>query len=184
MHHETLVVTPPVGPRQAAMTAFPAAAARDLSGEILAIAQRCYVTIPADFRRFADEIGITIQDFPDDETVVEMGCTTRWDLLGLYSGISVGDKEAGTIAPGPDSHFPFCTADRCLRRADRGAPCRRRPPCADPMRSATISACPMTTWTGSRRQPTAKPRGLTGFRKQDETLDRFAERANEFAGSL
>ena len=107
MHRETLVVTPPGGPRQAAMTAFPATAARDLSGEILAIAQRCYVTLPAEFRRFADEIAITIQDFPDDETVVEMGCPTRWDLLGLYSGIAVGDKETGTIAPGPDRIFLF-----------------------------------------------------------------------------
>ena len=107
MHRETLVVTPPGGPRQAAMMAFRAAAARDLSGEILAIAQRCYVTIPVEFRRFADDIAITIQDFPDDETVVQMGCSTRWDLLGLYSGIAVGDKETGYIAPEPDRIFLY-----------------------------------------------------------------------------
>ena len=36
-----------------------------------------------------------------------MGCSTRWDLLGLYSGIAVGDKETGYIAPEPDRIFLY-----------------------------------------------------------------------------
>ena len=36
-----------------------------------------------------------------------MGCATRWDLLGLYSGIAVGEKEAGYVAPTPDRVFLY-----------------------------------------------------------------------------
>ncbi len=75
--------------------------------DILAIAERSYAALPAAFRRFADRVAITIRDFPDDETLADMGCASRWDLLGLYSGIAVGEKQAGHVAPGPDRIFLY-----------------------------------------------------------------------------
>lgn len=82
-------------------------ATETLNDEILAIAKRSYASIPAELRRFADEIVITIQDFPDIETLRHMGCETEWDLLGLYQGIAIGDKSAGHIAPDTDRIFLY-----------------------------------------------------------------------------
>ncbi len=101
------VVTPHNRPRQAAPAAEPAAGTGEADDEILAIAERCYAALPADFRRHADGVVIAIRDFPDAETLAQMGCSTRWDLLGLYSGIAVGEKEAGYVAPAPDRIFLY-----------------------------------------------------------------------------
>ena len=101
------VVTPRNRPRQAAPAAEPAAETGEADDKILAIAERCYAALPADFRRYADNVAITIQDFPDPDTLAHMGCATRWDLLGLYSGIAVGEKDAGYVAPPPDRIFLY-----------------------------------------------------------------------------
>ena len=99
------VVTPRTRPRQGAPA--PAAGTDGPDDEILAIAERCYAALPAGFRRFAGNVVITIRDFPDSETLEHMGCASRWDLLGLYSGIAVGEKEAGYVAPTPDRIFLY-----------------------------------------------------------------------------
>ena len=101
------VVTPQNRPRQGAPAAEPAAGTDGPDEKILAIAERCYAALPAEFRRYADNVVITIQDFPDAETLARMDCATRWDLLGLYSGIAVGEKEAGYVAPTPDRVFLY-----------------------------------------------------------------------------
>lgn len=103
----TPVVTPRNLPRQAAPEAEPAAGTGEPDEDILAIAERCFAALPADFRRHAENVVITVQNFPDADTRAQMGCATRWDLLGLYSGISVGDKEAGYVAPTPDRIFLY-----------------------------------------------------------------------------
>ena len=103
----TPVVTLWNRPRQAAPGTEPAARTGEPDDDILAIAERCYAALPADFRRHADNVVITIRDFPDADTLARMGCATRWDLLGLYSGIAVGDKEAGYVAPPPDRIFLY-----------------------------------------------------------------------------
>ncbi len=106
-HRATPVVTPQNRPRQGAPAVGPAAGTGGPDDRILAIAERCYAALPADFRRHADNVAITIQDFPDSDTLAHMGCATRWDLLGLYSGIAVGEKEAGYVAPAPDRIFLY-----------------------------------------------------------------------------
>ena len=101
------VVTLRNRPRQAAPAAGSEAGTGAQDDEILAIAERCYAALPADFRRHADNVAITVRDFPDADTLAQMGCATRWDLLGLYSGIAVGEKEAGYVAPPPDRIFLY-----------------------------------------------------------------------------
>jgi len=81
--------------------------ADSLNDEILAIAQQSYKAIPAELRRFADDIVIVIQDFPDRETLHRMNCETQWDLLGLYHGLAVGQKSVSDIAPAPDRIFLY-----------------------------------------------------------------------------
>lgn len=78
-----------------------------LNDEILAIAERSYKAIPAELRRFADDIVIVIQDFPDQETLYRMNCETEWDLLGLYHGLAIGQKSVSDIAPEPDRIFLY-----------------------------------------------------------------------------
>ena len=103
----TPVVTPQNRPPQGAPGAAPAAGTGEPGDKILAIAERCYAALPAEFRRYADNVVITIQEFPDADTLAHMGCASRWDLLGLYSGISVGEKDSGYVAPTPDRIFLY-----------------------------------------------------------------------------
>jgi len=96
-----------IGIDAAVMMTFPVPFSDGLNDEILAIAQESYAAIPAEMRRYADDIVITLQDFPDRETLDRMGCRSEWDLLGLYQGIAIGEKSAGHVAPEPDRIFLY-----------------------------------------------------------------------------
>ena len=47
-----------------------------------ALAQDAYARLPEAFRRLCEGVVIRVEDFPDDETMEEMGCETPFDLLG------------------------------------------------------------------------------------------------------
>jgi predicted Zn-dependent protease with MMP-like domain len=53
------------------------------------LAQDAYAGLPAEFRQLCEGVVIRVEDFPDDETMREMGCETPFDLLGLFRGIGL-----------------------------------------------------------------------------------------------
>ena len=63
--------------------------------DLEAIARQAFDGIPDVFRVHAADIAIAVVEFPDDETAREMELETPFDLLGLYSGVSIGEKEVG-----------------------------------------------------------------------------------------
>ena len=67
--------------------------------DIEAIGNAAYLSIPATLRKQVDPVVILVVDFPDDETLDEMGCETPFDLLGLYQGVSI-DRKSVTHTPG------------------------------------------------------------------------------------
>lgn len=52
-------------------------------------------TIPAELRLHIAAIPIRVMDFPDDETCAEMGLESPFDLLGLYRGVTLKNRDAG-----------------------------------------------------------------------------------------
>ena len=51
-------------------------------------------------------MGWAREDFPDPETVMEMGLQSPFDLMGLYSGVPVGEKDGSTM-PAVDMIFLY-----------------------------------------------------------------------------
>ena len=67
--------------------------------DIEALARSALKTIPQPLRRCAANIIIRVEDFPDEETQEEMELESPFDLLGLYSGVSL-DLKGISDAPG------------------------------------------------------------------------------------
>jgi len=51
-----------------------------------ALADAAFARLPAEFRALCEGLVIHVVDFPDDETLDEMGAETEFDLLGLFRG--------------------------------------------------------------------------------------------------
>jgi predicted Zn-dependent protease with MMP-like domain len=75
--------------------------------DIIALAERALAAIPARLLRHINNVGITVEDAPDDETLAEMGLDTPWDLTGLYRGTPLPLRSVGDVARGPDLIFLY-----------------------------------------------------------------------------
>jgi predicted Zn-dependent protease with MMP-like domain len=61
------------------------------------VARRAFETIPEELRENVRDVVIHVAEFPDDAVCDELGLESPFDLLGLYSGVPIGDREsAGT----------------------------------------------------------------------------------------
>ncbi len=58
------------------------------------IARRAFDGLPRQFRALCDELVIQVAEFPDEETLDEMGAETEFDLLGLFRGQGLAHAEA------------------------------------------------------------------------------------------
>ncbi len=75
--------------------------------QIEALAEQALLTIPASLRRHVTNLLIRVDDFPDDETVVEMELESPFDLLGLYRGVSLDRKSVQDSGAEPDMVFLY-----------------------------------------------------------------------------
>jgi predicted Zn-dependent protease with MMP-like domain len=62
--------------------------------EIERIADDAFARLPEGFRRLCDGVAVRVEDFPDDETLREMGLDSPFDLLGLFRGIGLAQGGA------------------------------------------------------------------------------------------
>lgn len=72
-----------------------------------ALARRALRDLPALFRRHLDGVVFKVEEFPDRETLDEMGIASRYDLLGLYTGVPIGEKSVGDVVPSADLIFLY-----------------------------------------------------------------------------
>ena len=56
------------------------------------IANAAFAEVPEELRRYAVDVAIRVEDFPDEDTEHEMELESPFDLLGLYQGISIPSK--------------------------------------------------------------------------------------------
>jgi predicted Zn-dependent protease with MMP-like domain len=62
------------------------AARAPTAADIDSLAEAAFAQLPASFRRLCEGVVIQVVDFPDDETLDEMGAESEFDLLGLFRG--------------------------------------------------------------------------------------------------
>ncbi len=60
--------------------------------DITDIGRRELARLPEEFRRFVADLPIRVEEFPDEQTEVEMELDSPFDLLGLYRGVSIDRK--------------------------------------------------------------------------------------------
>ena len=73
------------------------------AADIERLAEAAFARLPDGFRRLCEGLVIQVDDFPDDETLEEMGAETEFDLLGLFRGRGLAQRsafgETGTPCP-------------------------------------------------------------------------------------
>ena len=74
--------------------------------DLIEMAEEGFERIPARLRAMVRGVAIQVVDFPDDETLDEMGLESPFDLLGLYTGTPFGQKTFA-IATRPDMIFLY-----------------------------------------------------------------------------
>jgi predicted Zn-dependent protease with MMP-like domain len=77
------------------------------AAELELIADRAYRRIPERMRKLVDDVVIRIEEFPDDDTILEMELETEYDLLGLYSGVSLDRKSVSDSPQSIDMIFLY-----------------------------------------------------------------------------
>lgn len=65
--------------------------------DIEALARAALETIPDPLRNHVEGVVIRVEDFPDEETCRAMDLESEFDLLGLYSGVSIDHEEAVAV---------------------------------------------------------------------------------------
>jgi predicted Zn-dependent protease with MMP-like domain len=58
------------------------------------LAEEAFARLPARFQRLCDGVVVRVEDFPDHETLREMGFESPFDLLGLFRGIGLAQDGA------------------------------------------------------------------------------------------
>jgi predicted Zn-dependent protease with MMP-like domain len=71
------------------------------------IGEAAYAGIPRELTKHVDNVVIRVVDFPDAETMDEMGCETPFDLLGLYRGVDLTRKSVGDVVTDMDMIFLY-----------------------------------------------------------------------------
>jgi predicted Zn-dependent protease with MMP-like domain len=75
--------------------------------DIEAIAGAELERLPEPFRRHVRDVVIRVEDFCDAEIESEMGLDSPFDLLGLYQGVSLGQKSVVDVPQDLDRIFLY-----------------------------------------------------------------------------
>jgi predicted Zn-dependent protease with MMP-like domain len=62
--------------------------------DIEALADAAYAALPSRFTRLCEGLVIRVEDFPDDETLEAMECESEFELLGLFRGQGLAQRDA------------------------------------------------------------------------------------------
>ena len=81
------------------------------------LAASAWTRLPEHFRSRCGDIVIRIEEFATDEVLDELGIESPFDLMGLYTGVSLDRKSVMDLPRGPDA----CDAALCARHVGGGA---------------------------------------------------------------
>ena len=75
--------------------------------DVEAIAAEALATIPESFRQHVGNVHIHVDDFPSEEIEKTLKLESPFDLLGLYQGFSLAEKNSAHIANDIDRIFIY-----------------------------------------------------------------------------
>jgi len=75
--------------------------------EIEKLAVDAFASLPEEFRSLTGDVVFMVQEFPDKDVIGEMELETEFDILGLFSGADLADREGGSNAPHPTMIFLY-----------------------------------------------------------------------------
>jgi len=75
--------------------------------DIERLAAAAWQQIPALFRERIGDLVIRVVDFPDDDTIAEMGLESPFDILGLYRGVDLTRKSSNDVNQDTDMVFLY-----------------------------------------------------------------------------
>lgn len=70
--------------------------------DVRGLAEAAYDRLPEAFRERLTGLVILVEDFPDEETLDELGLDSPFDLLGLYRGVDLVHKSVSDQPLEPD----------------------------------------------------------------------------------
>ncbi len=75
--------------------------------EIERLAEAALEVIPPELRRHLDGVAIHVEEFPSPEVEADMELQSPFDLLGLYSGVSLAEKSVSATPQDLDRIFLY-----------------------------------------------------------------------------
>lgn len=75
--------------------------------DVDAVAREALAGIPEPLRRMTAGVVVHVEDFPDDETCDEMALESPYELLGLYSGVSLPERSIADAPQDVDRVFLY-----------------------------------------------------------------------------
>jgi predicted Zn-dependent protease with MMP-like domain len=75
--------------------------------DIERLAESAWRDIPKRMRKACGDVVIRIIDYPDDAILERLGGASRYDILGLYSGVSLRDKSIYDVGNDVDMIFLY-----------------------------------------------------------------------------
>jgi predicted Zn-dependent protease with MMP-like domain len=75
--------------------------------EIAAMAERALASIPPPFAQHVQDVGVTVEDQADDDTLHELGVDSAWELTGLYRGVPLTQRSVLDVVQQPDRIFLY-----------------------------------------------------------------------------
>ena len=73
----------------------------------MAMAERALAIIPPRLAHYVRDIGIAVEDMPDEETLDELEIESGWDLTGLYRGTPLPERSVMDSGREPDLVFLY-----------------------------------------------------------------------------
>jgi len=93
------------------MHAKPASPARfttpPSADDMAALAEVALAAIPERLRRHIGDVGVAIEEMPEDATLDELGIESAWDLTGLYTGTPLTQRSVDDIVRPPNLIFLY-----------------------------------------------------------------------------
>jgi predicted Zn-dependent protease with MMP-like domain len=75
--------------------------------EIERLAIEAFESLPQEFRALTGDVVFMVQDFPEKDVIDEMALESEFEILGLFSGPDLADRQGGANAPHPTMIFLY-----------------------------------------------------------------------------
>ena len=75
--------------------------------DIDALAREALNLLPPDLKKFTEGVIVQVEEFPDEDVCAEMELETPFDILGLYQGVSLAEKQIEASGGTPDLVFLY-----------------------------------------------------------------------------